>query len=322
MAAAAVTIEPALASSLAAPASGWVASDAAWERLVSMLHDVVESISCQFDSLLESKEASQDVGMHDGPQMLDLKTPPSLPMDVGMVRTAGDGDLLDEVALDLVLVSLRSHVIPKFWASMYRLGGGAKEESLIQDWQLRFCGGVGALLQLFTAHTSLLSMMGSPQGSGSHPVVLYKISFRVAVQEQWPAGFADELLCFFRYSWQQSAQESRKRRKEIRQGGISESEYGTEEWWCLPATGQPALRNPADRVLLLLNPARRPFLVVGVDATMGDGNVIATHGEGEPWQADAAWVANDDCDESLAVESSDEEDIIPASRSSDYACAL
>jgi len=293
-------------SSLRGLAEDVALSDSAWERLVTLLQELISNIDRQFQTLVTQDRAiAQSLPSFVATSLQDE----SVCRDVDLVLGAGDGDLLDDVALSLILASLRSQAIPKFWACIPRGNG----YDLSPGWQRRLRSCSTALSQLHVAHTSLLACLRRSDEFSSRSVELYVASFRVAVQESWPKSFASDLQCFFRRSWQEIATQARRRRQEARERkGNTDRGHEVEEWWCTPAHGLSAPRGPADKVLLLLNPARRPQILAARsegDTAMVDGDASIQMDDQQPWQPDTSWAAGDDCEDGSSDASSEEDDV-------------
>jgi len=295
-------------------------SDAAWERLIVLVQAVVEDVANKFEAMLLMKSSSHADELNKSVHRLQSD---SLGADVRLVCAAGDGDLLEEVVLDLVLEALKRRAIPQFWASIPSARNDGASQ-LPRGWHRELSHRVILLRQLQAAHTSLLQeLLGCRTGSSgaavqqvglaeaNELVSQYRVSFRVAMQDSWPAKFAEELQLYFRFTWQLRAVHARKSQRSRRRGGQPEEE--PEEWWWMPLNGEPPPFGPADRVLALLNPARRPALLApGGDAVMsrGQGNSQADGVARQPelWLTELGEDSSAWCDGGVAPPDTAEED--------------
>jgi len=238
-------------------------ADAAWERAVHFVETTIHDARERFLNLLVDTTKSQC-------SML-MPSCKGCEADFCSICEAGDSELLEQVTFDLIAESLKRHCIPKFWASIP--GSGGDETGRVQThpmWHDRLCTSITALAHLHAEHEALLVALQTPRVASV--VDQYYTCFRISLSESWSDAFVAQLEKYFQWTWElvpgPACIQARGKGKIL-------GRDDHVEWWWAPLKGESAPGNAADRVLSLLNPARRPKLncaagpQTGCDALMG-----------------------------------------------------
>eukprot|EP00931_Biecheleriopsis_adriatica_P049898 TRINITY_DN28876_c0_g1_i1.p1 TRINITY_DN28876_c0_g1~~TRINITY_DN28876_c0_g1_i1.p1 ORF type:complete len:964 (+),score=238.11 TRINITY_DN28876_c0_g1_i1:36-2927(+) len=217
-----------------------------WERTVQKLQTSVDDTCQRFEQELGSGRGGSSVMFSGIAQSL---VDASAQADIRAVYGAGDGDLLEGVAHDLLVCALRSRIAPSFWRSISEAAGPPGKAVLAAGWSKRWEAATVMLRQLQMTHQELLRALGSSRTD--QLVKAYCMSFRSVMTATWPLGIVEHLQLYFLQTWKECMKH--RGRKKLDEGEA-------EEWWWAALPGESFPAGPASRVLTLLNPLRRPSM--------------------------------------------------------------
>jgi len=291
-----------LAPSLPWAASGRMAdgaADEAFGRVAELLQRTAGELSGHFAHALEAVPAVA-AGAWPRPAAVEVLRSQEAQEDIAVVRAAGDGELLEEVALDLLEESVRRHVIPRLWRRApppLRGAGAGRAEKLCAAWGHQLRGAASALRALHSAHGGVL---GELQAPGAKQLARrHAMALSIAFTETLPASFAEQAHHYLRWTWQRCSPQGRGRRHEPPE----------EEWWWAPTRGEPAAATPAARIAALLNPARRPPAASGDGAADVDEELLLVEADDQcPGGFDAGMLSSTKGEEEADEEDDEDED--------------
>eukprot|EP00439_Symbiodinium_sp_Y106_P038812 s5044_g4.t1 len=247
-------------------------ADDALKRLETLLQTGLQELSTTF----ESRWLNEDGDLSN---LLAPWESPGTQADLDEIRRYGEGDLIDDLAEDLLEEAVQ-RAAKAFWP---RLGGVGS----VGDRLEAAAKGLGALRR---AQAALLGTLGVEK----RLLRWHEVAFRSAMEAAWPAYAADQVESYFSQTWRRCLRERQDQR--------------VDEWWCSMA-GQSL--SPSQRVLALLQSNRPRWRQASATLAERGRSRVGLN----PLASFEQDVEMADCDDEDGLEDDEEDDSLQEDRS-------